>query len=100
MNSFNHYAYGAVLDWVYEVAAGIRLVEEAPGFQKLRLEPHPSKELGWLAVRFESRHGTICSSWRYEGEQVRYEITTPCETQLVINGSQRLLAAGRYVLVV
>lgn len=97
MNSFNHYAYGAVLDWVYEVAAGIQPVEEAPGFKKLRLEPHPTRELGWLSVRFESRCGTVCSSWRFEGDQIRYEITTPGETQLVINGKERQLKAGKYV---
>lgn len=97
MNSFNHYAYGAVLDWIYEVAAGIQPVETAPGFQKLRLEPHPCRELGWLSVRFESRSGTIWSSWRYEGDRVRYEITTPCETLLVIYGNERRLEAGRYV---
>ncbi len=97
MNSFNHYAYGTVLDWIYEVAAGIQPLEEEPGFQKLRLEPHPSKELGWLQVRFESRCGTIYSSWKYVGDQVRYEIATPCETVLVIDGVEKLIEAGRYV---
>lgn len=48
MNSFNHYAYGSVIDWIYEKAAGIRVLEEYPGFSRVRIQPLPDKRLGWL----------------------------------------------------
>jgi len=95
MNSYNHYAYGAVVDWIYEVAAGITPLE--PGFARARIAPHPSKELGWLSVRMETRHGTIVSEWKYKGDNVCYEIETPVETQAVIGGVTYMLCPGKYI---
>ena len=45
MNSFNHYAYGSVADWMYGVAAGIRACEEAPGYEKACVVPHTTDKL-------------------------------------------------------
>jgi len=64
MNSFNHYAYGSVFDWVYTVAAGIQTCEDAPGYQKIRIEPHPSMRLDHLCASVETRKGIVRSSWR------------------------------------
>ncbi len=97
MNSFNHYAYGAVLDWIYGVAAGICPLEEAPGFRKVRIAPNPDRRLGWLEARFESRHGLITSGWEYVGDTVRYEITTPVEAEVVLGGVKREVGAGSYI---
>ena len=57
MNSFNHYAYGAVADWVFEKALGIQVVEEYPGFAKVRIAPKVDERLGWLEGSFHTRHG-------------------------------------------
>lgn len=57
MNSFNHYAYGSVADWIYEQAAGIRVVEEHPGFEKAWIQPKPGDQLEWLGASIETRHG-------------------------------------------
>ena len=97
MNSFNHYAYGSVLDWIYGVAAGIRPLEEAPGYERVRIEPHPDPRLGWLEARLESRSGLITSRWTYENGQVRYEITTPVEALITIDGKTELVPAGAYI---
>lgn len=51
MNSFNHYAYGAVADWVYEAAAGIQTVEDAPGFARVKIAP-PARQQAGLAGSF------------------------------------------------
>ena len=96
MNSFNHYAYGSVLDWIYQVAAGIRPVEDAPGFAKVLIAPQPDPRLGWLEARFESRNGLIVSRWEYIGDTVRYEITTPVEAEIVIDGTYRTVDPGTY----
>lgn len=97
MNSYNHYAYGAVADWVYGVAAGIRTVEEAPGFERIVIEPHPDGRLGWLAASIETRHGLVSSRWyAFEGGW-RYEITTPSPTLIRIDGKEYAVEAGSYL---
>ena len=96
MNSFNHYAYGAVADWVFEKAAGIRHEEDAPGFAKLVYEPHPDARIGFLKAELETRNGKISSSWRYEGDGIRYELTTPVPTAVILKNETREVAAGSY----
>jgi len=77
MNSFNHYAYGAVFDWIFSVAAGIQTQEEAPAYKEIRLQPHPNKNLGFADTSIESRNGFIRSYWYYKGDTVYYEFTVP-----------------------
>lgn len=98
MNSFNHYAYGAVADWVYEKAAGIRSLENAPGFACVRIEPHPDRRLGWLEASIDTRHGKISSKWTYTGEGVRYEIETAVPAQIIIEGRELSVEPGSYTL--
>ncbi len=95
MNSFNHYAYGSVMGWVYEEAAGI--TPAAPGFARASVAPKPDKRLGWLEASIDTAHGRIFSGWYYEQEGLRYEIHTPVETAVCIEGETRLLPPGRYL---
>ena len=103
MNSFNHYAYGSVAGWVYENAAGIRIREDAPGFAALRIEPKPDARLGWLDVKYTSIKGDIHVKWVYDcgvknaGSAVKYEITVPCDAEIVIDGVSRSVPAGTYL---
>ena len=96
MNSFNHYAYGAVADWVFEQAAGLSHPEEAPGFAQLLYRPHPDPRVGWLRAELQTRHGRIRASWRYEGEQIRYELDTPVPTLVELGEEERYLEPGSY----
>ena len=96
MNSFNHYAYGAVADFLYEVCGGIKPVEEAPGFETVRFEPIPDARLEWFEAVFESVHGRISSRWWHEDGQVRYEIVTPVEATAVIDGMTHKLSVGTH----
>lgn len=73
MNSFNHYAYGAVYDWIFGVAAGISPIE--PAYRAVRIAPHPDRRLGFCHADFESRSGTVRSHWYYKGDDVFYEIS-------------------------
>ena len=97
MNSFNHYAYGAVTDWVYTVAAGIQTVEDAPGYAKVRIAPIPSKHLDWLKAELDTRHGQISSEWKKAGNVWRYDIVTPVSSVIVINNVTYNVSAGKYV---
>lgn len=96
MNSYNHYAYGSVADWVFEKAAGICLLEEAPGFSKVKIEPMPDKRLGWLEAVLDTRYGRISSKWTYVGEQIRYDISVPVRAIIVLAGKETEVKAGKY----
>lgn len=96
MNSFNHYAYGAAIDWVYSYAAGIRRVEDAPGFEKAIVAPHPDARLKYLEGSLETKHGVIKSKWSYMTNGLRYDIETPCDTEIIINGVSRTVKPGKY----
>ena len=102
MNSFNHYAYGAVADWVYEEAAGIHTMEDAPGFAKVRIAPKPDPRLEWLGAAIHTRHGLIRSRWSWVdkalgAKQVRYEIITPVPALIEIDGQEKWVEAGEYI---
>lgn len=96
MNSFNHYAYGSVVDWVYGVAAGITPVEEAPGYERVRIAPVPDERLDWLEASLDTRHGKILSKWRKAEGLWRYEITTPVDAEIVIAKKEHHVEAGTY----
>lgn len=95
MNSFNHYAYGSVAGWVYEVAAGITPLEA--GFGKLRIAPSPDPRLGWLRAEHDTSHGKIISEWVYEDERISYRISTPVKAVIVIDGVEHEVEAGDYL---
>ena len=97
MNSFNHYAYGAVADWVYEEAAGIHTVEEAPGFERVRIAPQPDTRLEWLEASIDTRKGLVRSLWKQEEGRIRYEITTPSPAVIVIDGVETEVGPGEYI---
>lgn len=95
MNSFNHYAYGAAIDWVYEKAAGIRPAE--PGFARVIVEPIPTGRLDWLEVSIETAHGLVSSGWSHAEGKIRYNITLPVTGDVIISGVKHTLPAGNYV---
>lgn len=77
MNSFNHYAYGCVCEWIWETAAGISTGTAAPGFRHIIMKPVPDRRLGHLTAEFRSASGLIKSSWRYEGDEWVWEFSIP-----------------------
>jgi alpha-L-rhamnosidase len=80
MNSFNHYAYGAVGDWLYEVVAGIELDPAQPGYQHFLLQPQPGGTLTSARGMHQSPHGEIVSSWRKVAAGLEWDVTVPPNT--------------------
>ncbi|MEE1492477.1 MAG: family 78 glycoside hydrolase catalytic domain, partial [Massilioclostridium sp.] len=83
MNSFNHYSYGAVLEWMYEYMAGIRSSEENPGFKEIVLQPSvPSdNSIDFAKGRYDSTYGTIVSNWTADnGALTSYKAVVPANT--------------------
>ena len=77
MNSFNHYAYGCVCEWMWETMAGIQADAANPGFRKIVMKPMPDRRLGHLDAEYESAAGKIKSAWRYEGDNWIWNFTVP-----------------------
>ena len=77
MNSFNHYAYGCVCQWIWETAAGIAADPADPGFKHIIMKPVPDKRLGSLDAEYDSAAGTIKSAWKIEGDKWIWNFTVP-----------------------
>lgn len=97
MNSYNHYAYGAVMDWVYTVAAGVKTAEDAPGFERAVIAPVPDKRIQWLEASIQTAKGKLRSGWTYQETSIRYEITTPVPAVIIIDGTERQVGPGSFV---
>lgn len=77
MNSFNHYAYGCVCQWIWETAAGICADPAEPGFKHIIMKPLPDRRLGSLEASYKSVAGLIKSSWSYKGDVWTWNFTVP-----------------------
>lgn len=77
MNSFNHYAYGCVCEWLWETAAGIAADPKDPGFRHIIMKPVPDRRLGHLEAEYYSAAGLIKSAWRYEDDMWIWEFVIP-----------------------
>lgn len=90
MNSFNHYAYGAVGEWMYRYMCGIEYDEAQPGFRHIILQPQPDRRqtlpsgqelITSASASHTSYYGTITSAWQLpDGKQLDYECTVPANT--------------------
>lgn len=84
MNSFNHYAYGAIGEWLYTYVSGIQIDEENPGYKHMMLAPHPGGGLTNADSEFNSMYGKIKSSWKLEGHKFNYEVVIPANTTATV----------------
>ncbi|MCU4164193.1 family 78 glycoside hydrolase catalytic domain [Carboxylicivirga caseinilyticus] len=84
MNSFNHYAYGAIGEWLYSYVAGLQIDPENAGYKHFNLCPHIGGGLTNAKAEFHSMYGTILSAWTKEGETFIYNIKIPANTTATI----------------
>lgn len=75
MNSFSHYAYGAVGQWMFENIGGIKSVE--PGYKKIVIRPAITEQLEWAKVSYDSISGLIKVAWTRDGEKVKLDVVIP-----------------------
>jgi alpha-L-rhamnosidase len=80
MNSYNHYAYGAVADWMYRYAAGIDATPMDAGFHTVVLHPVFDERLGHIAFDYDSAYGAIHSDWTMTGATAVWHLTIPANT--------------------
>jgi alpha-L-rhamnosidase len=90
MNSYNHYAYGAVADWIYRYAAGVDASPLDAGFHTVVLHPVFDARLSPLAFKYQSSYGEIVSKWTVNGKAVEWNLTLPANTtgRLEVNADE------------
>ncbi len=111
MNSMNHYAYGAVMEWMYRYMCGLNPVEDAPGFKRVRIQPMPDARFAHVQARYDSAAGHYVSGWRQTPQGIEYQVTVPFDAEaefilpttaaaVLVNGQPdaALAATGRTVL--
>ncbi|MCX6238886.1 MAG: family 78 glycoside hydrolase catalytic domain [Bacteroidia bacterium] len=84
MNSFNHYAYGAIGEWLYRHVAGIDIDYNHPGYKHVLLAPHPGGGLKNASAEILTLYGKVSSSWKFENEDFVYEVVIPANTNATI----------------
>jgi alpha-L-rhamnosidase len=77
MNSYNHYAYGAVADWIYRYAAGVDATPLDAGFHTVVLHPEFDARLGSVEFRYPSQYGVVESAWTLTGKKAQWKVTIP-----------------------
>ncbi len=77
MNSYNHYAYGAVADWIYRYAGGVDATPADAGFHTIQLHPNFDRRLGSLDLSYASPYGPIQSNWAVEGPRATWNVSIP-----------------------
>jgi alpha-L-rhamnosidase len=84
MNSFNHYAYGAIGDWMYRVMVGLDTDEDGPGYKKIRIQPHPGGGLTYATASYLTRYGKLAAGWKIENGKLMLDVDVPANTTATI----------------
>lgn len=102
MNSFNHYAYGAIGDWLYRKVVGINLDESYPAYKRSIIQPIPGEGLTYARGSLETMYGTIESSWKIsDNNRMEVQVTIPPNTEAEIilpNSKGKTIHAGNIPL--
>jgi alpha-L-rhamnosidase len=95
MNSFNHYAYGAIGEWLYRVVAGLDIDEHNPGYKHIIIQPHVGGGLTHVKARHDSLYGPIESGWRLAKRKMIVNVEIPPNTTATVRLPRAKLADVR-----
>jgi alpha-L-rhamnosidase len=84
MNSFNHYAYGAIGEWLYTVVAGVNTDVNHPGYKNIIFKPQPGGRLTHAKATIETVYGKVASAWQIKDNEFIYTIEVPSNTTAVV----------------
>lgn len=93
MNSFNHYAYGAIGEWIFRVACGLEIDSAHPGYEQFVVYPHPGGGMDFMETSYKSVYGQIRVRWEVDGSRVTLYLHVPVNTTAVVR-----LFEGRSVM--
>ena len=84
MNSFNHYAYGAIGEWLYRAAAGLEIDEAQPGYRHAVIAPLTGGDLSWAQGEYDSVYGPVSSHWTRENGKITLTVRVPANASASI----------------
>lgn len=84
MNSFNHYAYGAIGDWMYRDIAGLDNDDTGPGYKKILITPNPGGNMQSAKAELETLYGKAISNWKIDSAKFKLNITIPPNTRATV----------------
>jgi alpha-L-rhamnosidase len=84
MNSFNHYAYGSIVEWFYDTVAGLKPDAAAPGWKRFHIAPQPGGGLTHVKAAVETPYGVAACRWRLEDRRLFVEIDVPANTEALV----------------
>ncbi len=84
MNSYNHYSYGAIGDWMYRVMTGIDTYEDGPGYKHIRIQPHIGGGFTQADASLQTYYGKLASGWKLEGDRLIMDIEIPANTNATV----------------
>ncbi|WP_448635592.1 family 78 glycoside hydrolase catalytic domain [Pedobacter panaciterrae] len=98
MNSYNHYAYGAIGDWMYRTIAGINSVADQPGYKSIVIAPKPGGKITNASAELETVYGTVKSAWTLENGLLKLDVTVPANTKakIVLPDTTKEIGSGSY----
>ena len=85
MNSFNHYAYGAVGDWMYRVVAGLNSDPAQPGYKHIIVRPQPGGSFTYATATLVTPYGEATSGWKIDGDRLRVTVRVPPNARATVN---------------
>ena len=97
MNSFNHYAFGSVVEWLYRYAAGIDTAPDSPGFRNIVIHPRPDEHFTHVRAEYDSVYGKIVSEWTRAPFLLK--VTIPANTTATVylpSGQTQKIGSGTY----
>ena len=101
MNSYNHYAFGSVMAWVYRRVAGIDVMEDGAGFRHIAIAPQRSSLMTNSSAEYESVYGKISTRWKDDGKVFALDVTIPANTSATVTvpgaSSSELYEGGKRV---
>ncbi len=92
MNSFNHYAYGAIGEWMYRVMAGIEIDESAPGYKHILIQPQPGGGFTNVKASHDTMYGKVSSTWNLQDGTFDLAVGIPPNTRATVRLPQAKLA--------
>ena len=84
MNSFNHYAYGAIGEWMFRVMAGIEIDESAPGYRHVLIQPRPGGGFTRVKASHKTMYGKVSSAWTLEDGRFTLGVEVPANTRATV----------------
>lgn len=84
MNSYNHYAYGSIVEWVYRYIVGLEVDETKPAYKHFYIQPHFNSNLDWVCIKRETAYGEIKIDWRVEHGQAVLNVDVPTNTSATL----------------